>query len=701
MTALLGRERDVRDVGGLLDRARLVTLTGPGGVGKTRLALELAAQRLPVQPDGAWVIELAGVRDPAQVPQAVAATLGIRLPAARTGPVTGPAPLEALVGALSTRCALLVLDNCEHLVTAVARLADELLARCPRLRILATSREALGIRGERLWPVEPFALPPEGAGADQALRYVSVRLFAERAAALAPEFTVDDTTAASVVRICRALDGMPLSLELAAARIRALGPRQIADRLDDRFRLLTGGSRAGLNRHQTLRAVVDWSWDLLSEAERTLLRELSVFVGSVSVDGVERVCTGHPDLGGTLDILSALVEKSLVKAGEVDAAGRPRYRMLDTVRAYGAERLDESGETRPLRQAHADYFLCLAERLEPRLRGASQIDTIRRITAERDNLRAAVRWSAEDGRSAMTLRFFVSLGWYWWLSGQHRECAELAAQALDTAAATALREGTAPGDGAPPAELWATAYALRAVNALGHGDKGQLLEWLSLAARLRGDGSAHPVLRLIDPLVASLGPGGPDRVRESAAGLFTDHDPWVRAFARYLHADAGTGTGRTEEAATEEAVIGLEVSLEEFRSLGERWGIAQVLAALADLSSRLGDHQDAVAGYREAIAALEELGGTHEDSLESRAKLSFELWLTGDRQQAHELLAQTLRAARYLGIRENIATVHLAIGSLAEVDGDPATARRHLDQAGELMGEKRFARAYARTRSLR
>ncbi|MEV0521762.1 BTAD domain-containing putative transcriptional regulator, partial [Nonomuraea sp. NPDC050405] len=407
LTGLVGRRHDLKRVGDLLDGHRLATLTGPGGSGKTRLAGEAARAFLGRRPGGVWLVELAPVREAAEVPRAVLAALRIG-EQAWGGPIPEGDPADRLVAALRTRDLLLVLDNCEHLADAVAALADRLLGECPELRILATSREPLGLTGEALWPVEPLALPPEGAGAAEAMTYPAVRLLAERARAANPGFEVNEGTAAAVVRICRALDGMPLAIELAAARLRTMTAERLAERLGDRFRLLTGGSRVALARHRTLRAVVDWSWDLLSDEERALLRRLAVFSGGATPEAAERVCTDEgataeaagqvcPDGGATAEVaervradggvvigravgeagsgervlalLFGLADKSLLVVSDDEG---PRFGMLETIREYALERLREAGELERVRRAHAAWFAAFAEAADPELRRAGQ-----------------------------------------------------------------------------------------------------------------------------------------------------------------------------------------------------------------------------------------------------------------------------------------------------------------------------------------
>jgi predicted ATPase/DNA-binding SARP family transcriptional activator len=413
LTSFVGRDAELAEVAGLLGAHRLLTLTGPGGAGKTRLAVEAARAELPATPDGVWLVELAPVTDPAEVPSAALAALGLREQALLAG--RGPLGVLAedadalgrLLTALAGRRALLVLDNCEHLVTAAARLADRILAACPQVRILATSREPLSITGEALWTVGPLTLPPDPAvTSDDAERagspapatgdFAAVRLLSQRAGAVVPGFEVTAANAAAVARICRALDGMPLAIELAAARLRTMAPEQVAARLDDRFGLLTGGSRVAMPRHQTLRAVVDWSWDLLDEGERALWRRFSVFAGGATLEAAEQVCAGSGiRVGQVLDLLSALADKSLLTVRH--GTGEPRYRMLEIIRAYGQERLAEAGEREEVRAEHARYFTRLAEASQDHLRGAQQLDWLARLAADQDNLHAAIRGTVAAG----------------------------------------------------------------------------------------------------------------------------------------------------------------------------------------------------------------------------------------------------------------------------------------------------------------
>ena len=400
LTSFVGRDADVAAVRELIAEHRLTTLIGPGGSGKTRLATETARTLIGDLPDGVWLVELAASGADGDVTQAALAGLGLRDALLGTAPSADP--VDGLIAAIREREALLILDNCEHVIEAAARFADRVLGECRRLRILATSREPLGITGEALWLVEPLALPTDATPAEIASS-AAVRLLRDRAGAVRKDLGVDDDTLSTMARVCRALDGMPLAIELAAARLRTMSIDQLASRLDDRFRLLTSGSRTALPRHKTLRAVVDWSWELLTDAERMVLRRLSVFSGGASLEAAERVCIGDTvEQDQVLELLTSLAEKSLLVT---EGDGAPRYRMLTTIKEYAADRLAEAGESDLARQAHLVYFTELAETAEPHLRRAEQLEWLATLEADHDNLSAAMRGAvaAGDAQAAMRL----------------------------------------------------------------------------------------------------------------------------------------------------------------------------------------------------------------------------------------------------------------------------------------------------------
>jgi predicted ATPase len=407
LTSFVGRERELAAARGLLDKARLLTLRGAGGIGKTRLSIELAASVLADYPDGVWFVELAPVADARLVPQVVASVLGVKEEGDR--PV-----IEALVKHLKSRRVLLVLDNCEHLVQACAEVARRLLQSSEQLKIVASSREALHVGGETTYSVPPLAVPARDSVMEpgQLASFESVRLFEERARALQPEFSTTPQNAAAVIEICQRLDGIPLALELAAARVRSMSAESIAERLNDRFRLLTRGDRTALARQQTLRALIDWSYDLLDEDERAMLRRLAVFAGGWSLEAAEQVCADDEAArGDVIDRLDALVQKSLVN---VDRDGS-RYRLLETVREYARERLRDSGEDSGVRDRHLRYCLALAARASGELGGPDQPRWLDVLDLERENILAAHAWcgqAADGAKLGLDLAHYLKLYWF-------------------------------------------------------------------------------------------------------------------------------------------------------------------------------------------------------------------------------------------------------------------------------------------------
>ena len=428
LAAFVGREREVAEVRRLLGTTRLLTLTGAGGSGKTRLAIEVAQS----QPSS-W-IELAGLGDPAFVPQHVAEQLGIR--EVRTGSM-----IDAIVEKFRDDEHLVVLDNCEHLVDAAARFVDALLRGCTRLQILATSREPLGLGGERAWLVPALSLPAREGGIAEPESYDALRLFAERARDVQPQFSIDDSNARTIAEICRRLDGLPLAIELAAARVRVLAPDQILARLQDTFRLLTGGSRTAMPRHQTLRATMDWSYALLAPDEQHLLDLLSVFAGVFTLEAAEATCADSLE-SSVLDVLARLVDRSLVVMHEVD--GSARYALLEIVRQYAAERLRARGEEAAQRRRHAQFIDQLLAEAEPHFTRSSRPPWLARVHLDLDNVRAALTWT-RDHEPERHLEMAGRLGWFWFSTGLWAEARSWTegALALQAAGAPTLRRARA------------------------------------------------------------------------------------------------------------------------------------------------------------------------------------------------------------------------------------------------------------------
>ena len=444
VTTFVGRDGDVRKVLALLEASRMVTLTGPGGVGKTRLALRAAGQLVGAAVDGVWWVDLTPLGEPTLLADAILSALEDQ-PGGRLAPrVAGTEPEERLRSFLADRELLLVLDNCEHLAEAVGRLADVILAGAPRVRILATSQQSLNTAGEAVWSVPPLPVPPTDAvlSTGELLGYAAVRLFADRAAAAGGIGRTADDDAEAVAEICRTLDGVPLAIELAAARTRLLPPHQLLGRLHDRFALLTTRSATGPARQRTLRAVVEWSYHLLTRAERVLLRRLAVFVGGARLDAVEQVCAndgpthGSPGADGItadriVDLLAGLVDKSLIMVAAAD--GEARYTMLETIRAYATEQLADAGEHTALRAAHARYYADLAAASVPQLHGPDQLRWLQRLTAERANMRTAIEHTSGHGDGETALRLAGALSQFWWLTGDVTDSRRLTTLALHAA----------------------------------------------------------------------------------------------------------------------------------------------------------------------------------------------------------------------------------------------------------------------------
>jgi non-specific serine/threonine protein kinase len=469
LSAFVGRQRELAEAERLLAEARLLTLVGAGGSGKTRLALEVARRAAAGFAGAVAWVDLAALEDAALVPREVAGTLGLREEGTGT-------PLDALVGFLRRRASLVVLDNCEHVVDAVAPVAETLLRECPHLTILATSREPLAIPGERAWLVPPLALPASAATVAEASATEAIELFVARARDVLPSFALTAANVAAVVEICRRLDGIPLALELAAARVRALAPEQIARRLDDAFGLLTTGGRTALPRHRTLRATMEWSVRLLSPPEQVLLRRLGVFAGGFTLEAVESVCAGGevgPD--AALDLLAQLVDRSLVVVRERETSAR--YHLLETVRQYALEALAASGEEAALREAHARHVLAQVQATAPRLTTPERPAAMARLEPDVDNVRQALRWS-RDAAPVLHVQLAGSLGWYWYFSRHWSE------GRASMEAALAL-----PGAADPGADRGALLFAIGMLATL-QGDAGRAVAALreSVAlAETRGD----------------------------------------------------------------------------------------------------------------------------------------------------------------------------------------------------------------------
>jgi predicted ATPase/DNA-binding SARP family transcriptional activator len=672
LTSFVGRDADVAAVRELIGEHRLTTLIGPGGSGKTRLATETARTLLGDLPDGVWLVELAAIGADGDVAQAALDGLGLR--DALLGTAASADPTGGLIAAIRERETLLILDNCEHVIEAAAAFADRVLGECRRLRILATSREPLGITGEALWQVEPLALPDagSGSGSGEIESSPAIRLLRDRAGAVRKDLGGDARTLSTMVRVCRALDGMPLAIELAAARLRTMTIEQLANRLDDRFRLLTSGSRTALPRHKTLRAVIDWSWELLTDAERMVLRRLSVFSGGASLEAAERVCAA-PAAGQSaveqdevLELLTSLAEKSLLLT---DGDGALRYRMLGTIKEYAADRLTEAGESGLARQAHLGNFTELAESAEPHLFRAEQLAWLARLEADHDNISAALRGAIAAGEAQAAMRLAAAAGWYWWLSGRRSEGFELIVAATNV-----------PGEVTD--EVRAMVYAL-VVNFVtsGRGDGREAAEWIHQAYRFsQRSKQGNPLLALVAPLERMLqAPGDASSAWEP---LLDNEDPWVRALARLQLAKMQTMLGQGGP----DAEANLELSLAEFRALGERFGISFALSELAEQMARHGEFASACELFDEAVAVVTEVGAT-EDAIRLRTRQALLYSLMGDQDASAAAIADAERRADGVTWPSALAELALAKAELARWGGHAEEARRQLGVAITILGD--------------
>jgi non-specific serine/threonine protein kinase len=669
LTSFIGRT-EIAEIRRLLSATRLLTLTGAGGCGKTRLALHVAEGALDIFRDGVWLIDLGPLSEPALISHTTAAVIGLR---------GGPdhSLEEALAEYFRTRRVLLLLDNCEHLIAGCAQLVEPLLRAAPGLHVLATSREGLGVAGETVWRVPSMSVPTTSTrvGRDDLLRCEAGRLFAERAAAATPGFTITDGNAVAVAEICRRLDGIPLAIELAAARLNVLSVDQLGVRLRERFRLLTGGSRTAVARQRTLEATIDWSYELLSESERTLLCRLSVFPGGWTLDAAEEVCAGNSlEKESILDLLSHLVDKSLVNV-EDDASSERRYRCLETVRQYGRERLVRSGDAERMWDRHLDFFFALVRRAEPQLLSPGQVAWLDRLQGEYANLRAAIEWCLETPRHAITgLEFAAALLWFWSKRGYVGEGRQWLDRALEA------------GSGASP-ELRA-----KALNGVGHLTTFQLdceagrialRESLDLA-REAGDNAAvawslglQALLAFLSGDVASI----PALAAECQAAAIVSEERWLQFPALECLAYKGILEGEYDRAREL-----LEEALELGRRKGDTWIIGLALSDLAFVRVLAGHYAQAEALCAEGILLFHEL----EDCYGVACIL---VSLAG----ARAARGSTVPALRLWGAMQGL--LH-SIGSLLWPSYQELIGDRFVNPIRESLGEEAFHTALSEGRAM-
>jgi predicted ATPase/class 3 adenylate cyclase len=665
LTAFIGRETEVAEVKRLLAGARLVTLTGSGGCGKTRLSIQVAHDVLADFAQGVWLVELAPLSDPALIPSTLAAVLGLLDDGRRP-------MLELLVGFLRYKSLLVVLDNCEHVIEGCAQLSASVLRACPTVRILASSREALGVAGEVAYRVPSLAVPHLGQlpTLEQLASLDAVRLFVERAAAARPGFALTTQNAAAIVQICQRLDGIPLAIELAAARVRLLAPAQIAARLDDRFQLLTGGSRTALPRQQTLRALIDWSYSLLSEPEQRLFRRLAVFLSGWTLEAAEVVCAGNGlEAAAVLDTLSRLVDKSLVLADET--ADETRYRRLETIRQYSREKFAVTDEVEALRDRHLAYYVQFCELAEVQLQGRESPRWTRRLEAEHDNIRAALQWGLAR-HPASALRIAGALQLFWNSSGYSAEGLRWTQQALE--------QGEAP----TPEDLAVKAKALcgLAFSYLSRGDneRAQHLAEESVAlyrqdTRAPGPGLAS-ALEVLAQAHFFLGRGAEAeallqesltvaRAASDVSGAVTALVNLARVRA-VMYGDLDRAQAYSEE--------GLRLA----RNAGMHWLTSVLSQNLGLIAGQRGEVVEARRRFAEAIAAFQD-SRSHFNVILAKSELAHLELQIGNQARALELYRETIVAFRDM-------SQHGAVAHQLECFAFIALAQAQYERAVRLLG---------------
>jgi predicted ATPase/DNA-binding winged helix-turn-helix (wHTH) protein len=691
LTSFIGREKEIAELEQLLASARLLTLTGSGGCGKTRLAIELAKQRAHAYPDGAWLVELAALTDAALLPQTVASVLSIK-------EKVGASLIDTIAEHLASRAVLLVLDNAEHLIDASAQLAESLLQRCARLVILVTSRERLGITGELIYRVPSLAVPDEKTDTtpESVAAYESARLFIERARLQRPDFAVTPQNSAAIASMCRRLDGIAFALELAAPRVRNLSVEELSRRLDRRFELLTEGSRMALPRHRTLRALIDWSYDLLTDGEKAMLRGVSVFAGGWTLEAAEQAFgADEPDRSSVLRLLTSLADKNLIVEGTHD--GATRYGMLETVRDYARDRLRETSEHADVQDRHVAYFVALAEEANREKSDATAVRWLDTLEIEQDNFRSALSWSIQAHTDDAGVRLAGVLSWFWlirgyitegrrWLSaalaadgaksnpgalGRALRAASLLAQRQDDHVAARHMAEEALAIATQSNDRRGIAYSWRSLGVVAHS----LEEYpaarngyeRALALFQEMDDGVGTGLTLCNLGQMEMGEGHYDEacvLLKKSVALMRASGDWrlphaLMSFGRATHAQGNPELARS---LLEEALIG-------WRKTGDRAGTAQSLVHLAELSHHCGDYLGAHSLLREALTIQRELG--------QHKQLSSFLWMFGRVAMA---IKGPLATARLWGQSRRLHEEFVSAGMNARVQGEISTLRDALGQ---------------------
>ncbi|MGB8647445.1 MAG: tetratricopeptide repeat protein [Anaerolineae bacterium] len=715
LSPFVGRAREMAAIKNLIAHGRQVTLIGPGGSGKTRLSIQVATDLIDRFSGGVWWVELAVLADPTLVPQAVAHVLGVQ-----------EKPNQPLVDAIASRIGsqklLLILDNCEHLLAEAARLMEQLLDACPNLRVLATSREALNNASEILWQAPPLSLPDQKTTllTDLLLSFEAIRLFVERARAVKPQFALTEQNALAVTHICQRLDGIPLAIELAAARINVLTPEQIAARLDDRFNLLTQGSRTALPRQQTLRALIDWSYDLLTPPERLLLQRLSAFRGGRNLPAIEAVCGGEGiEPSQVLELVSHLVNKSLLVTEEKQ--GELRYGFLDTIKAYARERLKQSGEKDRIRAKHLDYFLELAEQANSQLTGPNQIHWLDRLEIEHNNLRKAFDYGRRYGHTDQAMRLGIALAEFWDVRGYLTEGTATLQRALDAAPPPAAAHSRSyrlcyaallerfgrliyqQGDyGAATKQIEQSVELFRELG----DDKGYgaALNSLGIVARLQGNYEASR--RLLQESLAlnrKLGDRYQIAVALEAQGLL-DYMQGNYAAARELYqqglelfrelghkrkiaiALTNLGSVAQQQGEYDQARALYSQALEIQRATLDRWGMAALLTNMGNVAHSQGDYAAARALHQEGLGVMRELGNKRGMAI-LLGNLANACYAQGDLDTAWNGHQESLKLRREMGDKRGISLELGNLADIARVRGEDVLALRLYSEALALLCE--------------
>jgi len=668
-TTFIGRDKELAELKRLFAATRLLTLTGAGGCGKTRLALQLAADSLETFPDGAWLVELAPLSDPGLVPRTLASVLGLEEQPGN--PVTA-----TLVEHLKDQRVLMVIDNCEHLLHACAVLADLLVRRCPQLTILASSREALGIAGEQTYRVPSLSLPDPGDihTPVSVAPFEALQLFVDRCLGVRRDFRVTHENAATLVSICHRLDGIPLALELAAARVRSLSVEEINRRLDHRFRLLTGGSRTALPRQQTLRSLIDWSYDLLLDPEKVLLQRLSVFAGGWTLEAAERICAGGEVADAQVfDLLSSLIDKSLVTVEQGE--GHLRYRLLETVRQYARERLLESESAASVRERHRDWFLQLVEAADEKLLGAEQGALLQQLEAEHDNLRSALEWSHGESRAQEGLRLCRAMHRFWMTRGYIAEGRQWCARILST--------------DPPVPPTFAYTKCLNAAGSLAFHETDypaarKLLEQSLELSRALGDRKGVALV------LNNLGAVAIEQGDHAAArGLYEESLALLRELGERPIAAGVLGNLAivAHECGDLDAARAMsEESLAMSRALGDQGRIADAMNTLANVACDLGDFVTASTLAQDGLAIGQALGD-RDCIATSRRNLAAVAFLRGHLDEAQSLYREVLAIRLDLGDRLGIARALEGTAAIAAARSDPLAAARTWGAAERVREE--------------